>query len=385
MPALSETFVSRELLGLRARGRTVITASLHRPHPVTNDAALEALAKETLVLYDVKTALAVPVALLLHPMLCCMAAWDAMMADYPSIWRRMKHLLQAIMGIAAGWRLRGRNIGAVHCHMAHAPATVALYVARTLGAKFSFTGHAADLFVDRGALAFKLRNAAFVACISHWHRDFYRQIAPVTAKCLPIVRCSVALPEPSDPGEREIVTVARLVAKKGVDILIEAFAMAAPPDWALRILGDGPERAALERLVAAKGLSNRVVFEKAQPHARCLDAIAAGTIFVLACRTATNGDRDGIPVVLIEAMAAGRPVVAGDLVTIRELVDDGRTGLLSPPNDTNALAEQIARLIDDPALRKSLGAAGRAFVAAEFSDDVNLDRLCAAFDCRAAA
>ncbi len=385
LPTLSETFVYRELLGLRARGLTVVGASVHRPQGLGDDPALAALARDALVIYDIRTVLALPAALLRHPRLAMAGLVDAATVDHPSLRSRLKHGAQALLGIAAGARLRGKGIGAVHAHMANVPATLALYIARALGARYSFTGHAADLFVQRAGLAFKLRNADFVACISHWHRDFYAGLAPLPAGRRPLVRCSVAIPATVHPEGTEIVTVARLVAKKGVDLLIEAYAAAAPAGWRLRIIGDGPERASLERRVAEKGLADRIVFDGAQPHAACLAAIARCGMFVLACRTAANHDRDGIPVVLMEAMAAGRPAVAGDLPTIRELIVDGETGLLTQPDDVAALAERIARLAADADLRRALGAAGRAFVAAEFADDVNLDRLVAAFDGGAAA
>ena len=305
-------------------------------------------------------------------------------ADHRSWRSRAKHVAQAAMGLAAGARLRGSGIRAVHAHMANAPATVALYMARALGVPFSFTGHAADLFVKRTGLAFKLRQADFVACISHWHSAFYAEIAGIAPERRRLVRCAVAIPQHSLPGRREIVTVARLVEKKGVDLLIDAFASAALAGWTLRILGDGPRRGALEARVAALGLRGRVRFEGARPHAECLAAIASAGLFVLPCRTASNSDRDGIPVALMEAMAAGRAVIAGDLPTIRELVADETTGLLAPPDDAAALAARIVRLAGDAALRDRLGAAARAFVADEFSDPVNLDRLEAAFDGRPA-
>lgn len=382
LPTLSETFVYRELLGLRGRGRIVLGASVRAAARVPGDPALDALAREALVVYSPATLAAMPMALLRHPRLAMGAVRDALTADHASIKERAKHLLQGVFGIAAGWRLRDRGIGAVHAHMANVPAMIALYIARTLGVPFSFTGHAADLFVQRSGLAFKLANADFVACISHWHRSFYEEVRPTPEDARRLVRCSVAIPETVRGGNQEIVTVARLVAKKGIDLLIEAFALADRPGWRLRILGDGPERAALEALAAARGLGDRVIFDGAQPHARCLDAIAGAGLFVLPCRTASNNDRDGIPVVLMEAMAAARAVVAGDLPTIRELVADGETGLLVPPNDAQILADRIGALIDDGTRRAALGQAARAYVTREFSDAVNLDRLEAAFDHR---
>lgn len=378
LPTLSETFVYRELLGLRARGHEVIGASVHRPLPA-EDPLLREIARTAFVVYAPATALALPVALLRHPLLAAGAVADAFRADHPSLSSRLKHIAQAAFGIATAWRLRGRGIGAVHAHMANVPAMIALYIARALGVPFSFTGHAADLFVQRAALSFKLREASFVSCISHWHRGFYRSITALDERRLPVVRCAVAITAAVAVERQEIVTVARLVAKKGIDLLIEAFHAARPAGWRLRILGDGPERARLEALVAALGLGDDVAFDGARPHAECLAAISTAGLFVLPCRTASNDDRDGIPVVLMEAMAAGRAVIAGDLPTIRELVSDGETGLLAPPDDAAALATLIARLTADPVARRRLGLAARAFVAEEFSDAVNLARLEAAF------
>ena len=378
MPELTETFVYRELFGLRKRGVDVIAGSV-RPPAHFVDEALGPLSDQTFIVYAPATLAALPLALALHPALALGALLDAVRADHSSVTSRLKHVLQAMMGIAAGWRLRGRRIKHVHVHMAHVPATVGLYLARTVGARFSFTGHAADLFVDRAALRFKLDRAAFVACISHWHRGFYSNVAALPADRLPIIRCSVALPDAIRPESTEIVTVARLVPKKGIDLLIGAFAAADVGDWTLRILGDGPERDALEALAAQLGVANRITFEGARPHAACLAAIAEAGLFVLQCRTAANGDMDGIPVVLMEAMAAGRAVVAGDLPAIRELIDHDHSGLLVTPNDPAALAQAFQRLIADPALRRKFAERARSRIEMEFSDSVNLDRLVAVF------
>ncbi|MBO9714535.1 glycosyltransferase family 4 protein [Sphingomonas sp.] len=379
LPALSETFVFRELLGLRERGLTVHAASVRASDPFPWDERLEALRHEATVVYDPATTRTLPLALFWRPGLTLAALADAATSDHPSMGSRAKHALQALMGIGAAWRLRKKNIRQVHAHMAHVPATVGLYIARALGAKFSFTGHAADLFADRAGLAFKLRRASFVSCISHWHQSFYGDVAGVAAERLPVIRCSVALPETIRPEAREVVVVARLVPKKGIDLLIRAFAQAELSGWRLVIAGDGPERAGLEALALELGIAERTEFRGAQPHAKCLEAIAAGGIFVLPCRTATNGDKDGIPVVLMEAMAAGRSVISGDLPAIRELIEDQVSGLLVPPDDVPALGRAIRRLAGDAPLRQSLAAAARARIEEEFCDAVNLDRLTGAF------
>ena len=384
LPELSETFVYREILGLRSRGRQVAIASVHKPDSHAADITLGPLAAEAVVVYSAESFRSLPGALLRHPLLLVRSVVDALTADHPTPVSRAKHLVQAAMGIAAARRLRDRNITHVHAHMAHVPATVALYIARALGARFSFTGHAADLFVDRAALAFKLRRAAFVSCISHWHRGFYRSIVPLEQDRLPVIRCSVAMPDIIEGDIRELVTVARLVPKKGVDLLLRAFAAAKPDGWRLRVVGGGPEQARLEALAATLGITGQTIFMGARPHEQCLEAIRSAGIFALPCRTATNGDRDGIPVVLMEAMAAARPVIAGDLPSIRELVTDG-AGLLVAPDDVTALADAIEKLAADASLRAAIGAKARERVAEEFTDEVNLARLEAAFDTAARA
>ena len=380
-PALSETFVYREMLGLRTLGRATLGASLYAPRRFAGDPQLSALAAETFIIYTRANLLKLPVTLARHPVQLFVAIGEALRADHPSLGSRLKHLVQAGMGIQAAGRLRGRNIGHVHAHLANAPTMVALYLARSLGVPFSFAGHAADLFVHRAALAFKLEQASFVACISHWHREFYRAIVPLANARLPLVRCSVALPAELAPECRELVAVARLIPKKGIDLLLRAFAEApALSGWTLRVLGDGDDRARLERLAAELHVADRVQFAGARPHADCLAAIRTAGIVALPCRTATNGDKDGIPVVLMEAMAAARAVVAGDLPAIRELIEHGENGLLVSPDSAAALGAALTTLVGDPPLRARLGTAARARIAAEFSDPVNWQRLAVALD-----
>jgi glycosyltransferase involved in cell wall biosynthesis len=385
LPALSETFVYREMLGLRTLGRATMAASLYAPRKITGDPALSALAAETFVIYTGASMVTLPLTLVRHPRQMLAAFGEALRADHPSLGSRLKHLFQAAMGIQAAGRLRGRRIAPkiehVHAHLANAPTMVALYLARGLGVPFSFTGHAADLFVHRAALAFKLQQASFVACISHWHQDFYRSMAPLDEARLPLVRCSVTVPPELQPERRELVAVARLIPKKGIDLLLRAFA-AAPglSGWTLHVLGDGADRARLELLAGELDVAERVHFAGARPHAECLTAIRSAGIVALPCRTAPNGDKDGIPVVLMEAMAGARAVVAGDLPAIRELIDNGVTGLLVPPDSVAALAAALTELAGDAALRSRMGAAARAAVAAEFGDAVNWRRLASALD-----
>jgi colanic acid/amylovoran biosynthesis glycosyltransferase len=377
LPTLSETFVYRELMGLRSRGRAIVPVTVRKPIGPFADPALNALAEEATQVYSGHSAVALLPALLTGAGGFARAVGDAARVDLDGAEARTKFLFQAWMGLATAWRLRGRGIGHVHAHLANTPATVALYLARGLGATFSFTGHANDLFVHREALKFKLEEAAFVSSISRWHQGFYDDIAPGGSR--PVIRCSVTMPELAGDGA-DIVSVGRLVPKKGFDLLIKAFAKLDRAGPRLIIAGDGPERAALAALAQAEGVADRIDFLGAKPHGEALAAIRSGAIFALPCRTSSTGDRDGIPVVLMEAMAAGKPVIAGRLETIAELVEDGESGLLVPPDDVDALTRALQALVDDPARGKKMGLAGRKRVDEEFSDAINWDRLEAAID-----
>jgi len=377
LPTLSETFVYRELMGLRSRGWTIVPVTVRSPAGPFGDPKLEALAAEAVQVYSRVTGLALPQALVSMPGAFLRAISEAARADLDGAKARLKFLLQAWVGLTTAWRLRDEGIGHVHAHLANTPATIGLYLARGLGATFSFTGHANDLFVHREALKFKLDQAAFVSSISHWHRSFYEGIVPGGNR--PVIRCSVTIPDYASSGA-DIVSVGRLVAKKGFDLLIRAFAQLDRPGIRLRIAGDGPERDALVALADAEGVADRVDFLGARPHAEALALIRSGAVFALPCRTSSTGDRDGIPVVLMEAMAAGKPVIAGRLETIAELVEDGVSGLLVPPDDVAALTEALRRLVDEPEAGKAMGLAGRKHVAEEFSDEINWDRLEAAIE-----
>ena len=380
LPKRSETFVYREVLGLRDRGVSVGVASVHPPEQHLGDPRLDALAAEAIPVYGRGVAgklRAVVGGRLRNPA----GGLPGLRETPPAYWP--KHALQVVAGDALARRVRGRGFTHVHAHMAHVPATVAMACARSLGVPFSFTGHAADLFRDRSALRTKLRRAAFVACISHWHRGFYRELVPgLTDARLPVIRCGVDLNDfavvpPVD--QPHLVAVGRLVPKKGFDVLLRALARdEAPAATRLTLAGDGPEGPVLRRLAKELGLTDRIRFAGALSNEAVRDLMAKAAAFVLPCRQAADGDRDGIPVVLMEAMARGVPVISGDLPTIRELVSDKVSGLMVPPGDPVELALAIARLLTDEALRARLGAGGRARVTEEFSQAVNLERLLAA-------
>jgi glycosyltransferase involved in cell wall biosynthesis len=166
------------------------------------------------------------------------------------------------------------------------------------------------------------------------------------------------------------------VPKKGIDVLLEALA-ALPADlhWRYEHVGGGPLRDGLVATAARLGLADRIVWRGALTQDRVLEAYRAADLFVLASRIAPDGDRDGLPNVLLEAGAKELPVVASRVAAVAELVEDGVNGALAVPDDSRALSQALAALIRDPAARARLGRAGRERVLERFAMEPGIDRL----------
>lgn len=392
-PALSETFVRREAGELRRRGAGMFLVSLREPGE--RDVELTGESPDAIVYRGAGAMVAAAAGeVLRHPLrglrTLATALRDALAPGEPaSAGARARFVVQALAAISLAPRLRARGVGHLHAHFAHASAGVAMYAASQIGVPFSFVGHANDIFERRQLLGRKLRRAAFVSCISRWHRAFYREIHDRPDGAYPVVRCGVdisqwsAVDAESSPAGTEpvrLLGVGRIVAKKGFDRLIDALPRLPEgmPPWSLTIVGDGPELEALEAQVAASGLQDRITLAGAQPEAEVTRAMRSADVFVLPCRVDGQGDRDGIPVVLMEAMACQLPVIVGDLPAIRELVHAPDVGRLVPAKDDDALVDALADLIVDAKARADIGRAARDWIEAEFEVQVNGARVAGA-------
>lgn len=378
-PAVSHTFIAREIEGLRARGRTVDTLAVRRtPAADLLTEADRTAAAETFYVLPPRPgrlARAHARALLTHP-----ARYAATLAQAlrmggngprDSLWQ----LFYFVEAMLVWDELDRRGARHIHAHFANVATALAMLAARFGGGEWSwaFTMHGPTEFDDvtRYALADKVRSAAFVACIGHYARSqLMKLVEPEHWDKLRIVRCGVD-PERFGQIERagrssevtQLLCVGRLVPDKGQGILLEAVATlrARGTDVELTLVGDGPDRHSLQRRAAALGLSDVVTFAGSVGQDRILDAYRQADVFCLASFA------EGIPVVLMEAMSTGLPVVTTQIMGIPELVGHGESGLLVAPGDIEGLAEAIEGLAADPRLRARLGSAGRRRVQQRFS------------------
>jgi glycosyltransferase involved in cell wall biosynthesis len=279
----------------------------------------------------------------------------------------------------------------LHAHFMHTPASVARYAARMRASTWSCSAHAKDIWTTPDwEKREKLAEGAWTATCTRANAEHLRAVGGDAARVelvyhgLDAARFGVppgagarTARDGRDPAQPvEILAVGRAVDKKGFDDLLEALArLDAGVAWRLTHIGDGPLALALARLAQRLGIDARVLWRGACAHDDVLAAYRAADLFVLPCRIGDDGDRDGLPNVLLEAQSQGLACVSTPVSGIPELIDDGVTGLLTPPRDPAGLAATIARLVADPALRERLGAAGRARVLADFSLDAGADRL----------
>jgi glycosyltransferase involved in cell wall biosynthesis len=391
-PRISETFVSNEILCLERQGLEVEIFALKRPEPHHLQPSALAVHARVRYLPD-QVVRALPWLLPVH-----VALWLRRPRRYTRTlrwclsrcWRErstttLRRFFQA--GWLVGFVLRGRRIPHFHAHFCHGSATVAMFVKWLTGSTYSFTAHAKDLYLaDPDLLRLKMREAEFVVTCTEHNRKHLDEIG---GGAVPVVRIyhgvdlgrfgtpAVAAERAPALGPTRILSVGRLVQKKGFDTLIQACAALRDRGerFHCRIVGDGPLLGDLLARVRELGLEGTVELPGSLLQDDLVVEYARADVFALACQVLENGDRDGLPNVLVEAQACGLPVVSTAISGIPELIEPGVNGLLVPPGDAAALAGALARLLDDAALRQQFGRAGSQRVRAEFDLERNTRRL----------
>jgi glycosyltransferase involved in cell wall biosynthesis len=388
-PVPTTTFIDREIEALRRLGADVRVISIRRP------AGSDLSETQRRIQADVRYVLPVGAAdllrshvgfLLSRPGAYARTLIYVVSRPHPSVRSRARTVLHFGVGVHVARLIRElAPIDHLHAHFVDRAALVALVAGRLLGRSFSATAHANDIYVDPVLLPEKIAAAKFIATCTR-HNDTHLRAA-VNGAWEGKVRCiyhGLDLSEyaPGRAPRRDrplLLAVGQLKPKKGLHHLLEAcrILLERGSSFDCEIVGEGPLRAELTAKIAELDLGACVRLLGALPHEVVLDKYREAAVFVLPCVTGPDGDRDGIPNVILEAMAMGVPVVSTRHSGIPEAVEDGRTGLLVPPGDPDQLASAIARLLRDGSLRQRLGSGGRERVEKVFDIDANARALLA--------
>jgi colanic acid/amylovoran biosynthesis glycosyltransferase len=373
-PRATDTFIQREIAGLRNLGVEVHTFSV-RPtgteHIVGPEQQSERDRTTTLLPPHLPHLLQAHFSLLLRsPRRYAQGLRLAWVGRSPGLKALLYQLFYFIEAGTLAHTLQQRQIQHLHNHLADSSCTVAMLAATLSGIRFSFTIHGPAIFFEpyRWRLDLKVKQALFVSCISYYCRSQLMLLSsPEQWSKLHIVHCGVDpqrfTPVVHQPNCKRLLYTGRLSAAKGLPILFEALGQVVSqhPDLVLTLVGDGPDRKTLETLAADLQLSPYLKFVGYQSQDAVCQYLHNSDIFVLPSFS------EGLPVALMEALAAGVPVVTTAIAGISELVENGINGYLVPPGTVEPLKKRLIQLLEDADLRQRMGQAGRMTVEQEFN------------------
>jgi len=391
-PRLSEAFIAQEIAALERRGLSLLIVSLRRPtdervHPVHR---------------EIKAQVAYLPEYLYREPLRVLRAWRAVRKldsykEAKAVWlrdlrrdptpNRVRRFGQAMVLAAE----LPSDVERLHAHFLHTPASVARYCAILRGLPWSGSAHAKDIWTTpEWEKREKLADCDWLVTCTRANREHLAALAPagrvelvyhgIDLARFPAQRMLHSTADGSDARRPvTILSVSRLVEKKGTDVLLDSLArLPASLHWRLVHVGGGPLKRRLQRRARQLGISERITWRGPLVQDELLAEYRKADLFALACRIARDGDRDGLPNVLAEAQSQGLACVATRVSAIPELIRDD-TGVLVSEADTAAFAAALQGLITDPARRRALGDAGQARLRAEFSLAGNFERLAAKF------
>ena len=360
-PTFSQTFCVREVVEMRRQAGGVPVYSIRTPAgEPRQDFPAEATRDVTYLPPDIEAALRDGAA---PPGARVRRRWE--------LWRRAKESdrKRVFEALWLGPLLRERGIGHVHVHFAGMGARTAFWLKKLFGISFSITAHANDFFVGANekspvSLEDLFREARHVATVSEFSKNLLQRRFPDAAAR--IVRVYNGIEPDRFSGARRpaspplVLSVGRYIEKKGFRDLVAACALIGDLPLECRIIGEGPMESELRALVESLGQQCRVVIAGPAPESDIIGLLHQSTLFALPCVTDSKGDSDNLPTVIMEAMAAGLPVVSTPVAGVPEMVEEGVTGCLAPEHSPEALAEKIRFLLEHEDLRESMGRAGSA-------------------------
>jgi glycosyltransferase involved in cell wall biosynthesis len=381
-PRFSETFIVNEILALEAAGLEIEIFSLYPP----NDTHFQ----------DTISQVRAPVISLAAEGLKVIEFWSELemaAAENSGFWNALEasrgaEAREVYQAARLARLVRQRHIAHLHAHFATTATSVARLASHFAQVPYSFTAHAKDIFhecVVPADLERKLAKAAAVITVSDYNVEFLRKVYGPAANRVCRLYNGLHLDRfvyqnPQDRQDR-IVAVGRLVEKKGFEVLIEACASLARrgQTFTCEIIGEGEREAQLRALIEQHQLRSRVQMLGARPQSEVIKRVQSAVVLAAPCVVGQDGNADGLPTVLLEAMALGTPCVSTDVTGIPEVVRHEKNGLLVPQHDAEALANAIERLLNDRPLRVQLADQARRLIEAEFDSHRNAARLLEVF------
>ena len=391
-PKLTETFILFEMLAVERLGERIELFPLLRySEPVSHPEAAALVARAHYEPFLSRAILGSQIHALRHRPRAYLGALLALMTStFGSLNYFFGGLAIFPKVVHMARQMEALGVRHVHCHFSNHPAAAGFIIRRLTGIPYSFVAHGSDLHVDRHMLPAKVREAAFAVAISEDNRtEMVDECGEWARSRIEVIHCGVDTEQLRPPMEARdpsrpftITAIGTLHEVKGQAVLLEACQLLSEHgrDIRCRLIGAGPDEAVLRGQAETAGITDIVSFDGQRTRAEVIAALREADLLAAPSVHASDGKREGIPVVLMEAMSCGLAVVASRLSGIPELVDDEVEGLLVPPGDAPALAAAIARVMDDPALRQRLGTAARAKVERDFDLLTNARRVVGLID-----
>lgn len=386
---LSETFIAQEIFGLEQNGLDITVYSLRKPKPKAKQPIYQQIKAE--INHLEKS----PISLLFNGIKALiyfksdpnlsqlLRTFKSDFCKKPS-WSRLKRLCQALIFS----RMMAKDIDILYAHFLHTPSTFAYYVHLLTGKPWCFSAHAKDIWTSpQWDLEQKMATALWGNTCTAYNHSFLNGLntnRPINLIYHGITLSAFSYERPFDLtqiGDNpkrpfQILTIARAVEKKGLDLLIEALSQL-PQNlyWHWTHIGDGILLKKYKQRVKKLGLSKQITFLGPLTQSEITPHFKQADLFVLPCRIGKNGDRDGLPNVLMEALAMQIPILSTQVSAVEELIEDGISGILVEPDNISALKDAIIKLISDPNLRQALALQGEARVKTDFACDKGISQL----------
>jgi len=377
-PKISETFILFEILEMEKLGfRVELYPLLREQQPVAHPEALRLTERaHFLPFFSGKIFAANAHMFLKNPWRYAAAFLEVLRCT----WKNKNFFFGALSywpkSVAFARRMQEQGVRHIHAHFCNHPAMSAFAIHRLTGIPFSFTAHGSDLHKNRTMLDQKIKASAFAVTVSQFNLNvMFSACGAAERGKIHLIHCGIDPEVFSPPGKKKtagplrMVCVASYEEVKGHKYLVAACGKLREHglDFVCDLIGDGQLRHQVRQQIQDAGLQDKILVHGSKPRLEVVRLMTAAEVKVLASVPTAEGKREGVPVVLMEAMACGLPVISSRLSGIPELVEDGRTGILTEPGDVEALFEALQKLHEDPALRLNMGRAGREKVLRDFN------------------